>query len=225
MGKITKILIVLGILMATVYAGKWFIQTDYFNIKEIQITGDNAFIKDDIVNKVENLKNKNIVYMNTNEIEKTIKEDARVKKVSILKIFPSKLNIELEERKPHVYVRKGTDILVADNELNIFGYISELKEKNLPIVDYTDSESMKDLKIIVSKIKNRNFYEMISEIKKSNKPNTDAYEIVLLNGTIVETDPLVSTQKYEAAYAVYEKSKKERVLNYMNIRFKDIVVK
>lgn len=70
----------------------------------------------------------------------------RVKSVSIQKIFPGKLEIKLEERKPRAYVKKGTDMFLADEELNLYGYISEEKFKNMPIVIYTDDESLKDLK-------------------------------------------------------------------------------
>lgn len=132
--------------------------------------------------------------------------------------------MEIEERKPHVYVRKAGDILIADEELNIFGYISELETKNLPIVDYIDEASMKDLKIIVSKIKNQDFYLTISEIKKSNKKNADVYEIILLNGVVIETDTLVSSEKYDEIYKLYEKIKNEREVKYMNIRFKDVYI-
>lgn len=226
MEKAIKTLIILILLMLTIYMCKWFIKTDYFNIKEVEIIGEyDNLIKNDIISKLEDLKNKNIVYLDTSEIEKKLSQDARIKKISILKVFPSKLKIELEERKPHAYVRKDGEILIADEELNIFGYISELEPKNLPIVDYVDEESMKDLKIIVSKIKNQDFYSTISEIKKSSKKEADVYEIILMSGTTIETDTLVSSEKYSEIPKLYEKIKNEQEVEFMNIRFKDVFFK
>ena len=100
MKKTIKTLAVFGLIISGIYFGKWFIQTDYFKIREIPVTGDNALLKRDIVSKLEKLKGENIVYIDTKKLEKMIKEDARVKSVTIQKIFPSKLKINIEERKP-----------------------------------------------------------------------------------------------------------------------------
>ena len=163
MKKTIKILIISSLLMSGIYFGKWFIQTDYFKIREIPISGDNTLIKRSLVNKLEKLKGKNIVYIDTKKIEKLIKEDVRVKNVTIQKVFPSKLKINIEERKIHAYVKRGNDLYLADSDLNLFGYIQEKnKAPNLPIIIYTDDESMKDLKIIISKIKNKDLYDMIA---------------------------------------------------------------
>ena len=167
MKKTIKTLAIFSLIMSGIYFGKWFIQTDYFKIREIPVSGDNALLKRSIVSKLEKLKGENIVYIDTKKIEKMVKEDVRVKNATIQKVFPSKLKVNIEERKLHAYVKKGTDLFLADSELNLFGYIQEEKFKNIPIVIYTNDESMKDLKIIISKIKNKDLYDMISEIKKS----------------------------------------------------------
>lgn len=222
MKKTIKIIIISSLLMSGIYFGKWFIQTDYFKIREIPISGDNTLIKRSLVNKLEKLKGKNIVYIDTKKIEKLIKEDVRVKNVTIQKVFPSKLKINIEERKIHAYVKRGNDLYLADSDLNLFGYIQEKnKAPNLPIIIYTDDESMKDLKIIISKIKNKDLYDMISEIRKNNK----TYELILKNGVKFITDSFVSSEKYDSRYKLYEKIKDEQTINYMDIRFKDVNVK
>ena len=127
MRKTIKILIISSLLMSGIYFGKWFIQTDYFKIREIPISGDNTLIKRSLVNKLEKLKGKNIVYIDTKKIEKLIKEDVRVKNVTIQKVFPSKLKINIEERKIRAYVKRGNDLYLADSDLNLFGYIQEIK--------------------------------------------------------------------------------------------------
>lgn len=82
-----------------------------------------------------------------------IKEDARVKSVTIQKIFPSKLKINIEERKLYVYADNGSDKFLADSDLNLFGYMNEVKLQGIPTVTYKNEESKKDMKIILSKIK------------------------------------------------------------------------
>ena len=221
MRKFIRTVLVISLLSGLIYFGKQFIETDYFKINEITVTGKNNLLKDDIISKIENLKGENIVYINTGRMEEILGKDVRVKKISIRKVYPSKLIVEFEEREPYVYVKKGNDIFLADKELNLFGHISEIESKNIPVIIYTDEDSLKDIKIILSKIKNKDLYDMISEIRKNNK----TYELILKNGGKFITDPFVSSEKYDSRYKLYEKIKDEQTINYMDIRFKDVNVK
>lgn len=217
MQKLLKTIFVLFLLVTFIILCKNFVNTDYFKIKEIQINEGNKLLKVDIMNKLETLKEKNIVYINTKEIEKILGKDARINKISIRKIYPSKIIIDLEEKKPYVYVKKGDELFLADKDLNLFGYIFEIDPKNIPIVVCNNEEEKKDLKIIVSKIENKELYDMISEIRKNNKD----YELVLNNGVIIKTDPIVSSKKYDKVYKLYEQIKDKQPISYMDIRFKE----
>ena len=225
MKKTVRSLVIFSLIMSGIYFGKWFIQTDYFKIREIPVSGDNALLKRSIVSKLEKLKGENIVYIDTKKIEKMVKEDVRVKNATIQKVFPSKLKVNIEERKLHAYVKKGTDLFLADSELNLFGYIQEEKFKNIPIVIYTNDESMKDLKIIISKIKNKDLYDMISEIKKSEDQKENKYELVLVDKVKIITDTLVNEKKYDEIYKSYQKIKRDQTIQYIDIRFKYFNVK
>ena len=221
MKKSVKVLILLFLLAGMMFFGKRFIDTDYFKIQEVLIEGQSKLLKQDIATQLEHMKGKNIVYLNTNEIENLIKTDVRVKKVSVRKLFPSKIEVILEERKPYAYVKKGDKTLLADKDLNIYGDILEDPSKNIPVIEYTSDESLAQIKTILSKIKNKDFYAMISEIRQSEKN----YEIVLINNVKIITDTLVTEKKYNDAYKLYERIKKENPVTSMDLRFIDIVVK
>ena len=221
MKKSVKVLILLFLLAGMMFFGKRFIDTDYFKVQEVLIKGNTNLIKQDIVSQLEQMKGKNIVYLNTNAIENLIKTDVRVRKVSVKKLFPSKIEVTLEEREPYAYVKKGDKTLLADKDLNIYGDILEDPAKNIPVIDYTSDESLKQIKIILSKIENKDFYAMISEIRQSEKN----YEIILTNNVKIITDTLVTEKKYNDAYKLYEKIKKEKNVTSMDLRFIDIVVK
>ena len=221
MKRSIKALIVLFLLAGAMFFGKRFIDTDYFKVQDVFIDGVPKLLKQDIAAQLEQMKGKNIVYINTNKIENFIKNDIRVKKVSIKKLFPSKIEVVLEEREPYVYVKKGEETLLADKDLNIYGDILEDPSRNIPVIDYTSDESLNGIKTILSKIKNKDFYAMISEIRQSEKN----YEILLTNNVKIITDTLVTEKKYNDAYKLYEKIKKEKAITYMDLRFTDIVVK
>ena len=221
MKKSINVLILLCLLAGIMFFGKRFIDTDYFKVQEVLIKGDYKLLKQDIVVKLEQMKGKNIVYLNTNEIESLIKKDARVKKVSVKKLFPSKIEVTLEEKQPYVYVKKGDETLLADKDLVIYGDILEDPSRNIPVIEYTNDESLNAIKTILSKIRNKDFYAMISEIRQSEKN----YEILLINNVKIITDTQVTDKKYEDAYKLYERIKKERRVTSMDLRFIDIVVK
>ena len=221
MKKSINVLILLFLLAGMMFFGKRFIDTDYFKVQEVLIKGEFRLLKQDIVTKLEQMKGKNIVYLNTNEIENLIKKDARVKKVSVKKLFPSKIEVTLEEKQPYVYVKKGDETLLADKDLVIYGDILEDPSRNIPVIEYTNDESLNAIKTILSKIRNKDFYAMISEIRQSEKN----YEILLINNVKIITDTQVTDKKYEDAYKLYERIKKERRVTSMDLRFIDIVVK
>ena len=221
MKKSINVLILLFLLAGMMFFGKRFIDTDYFKVQEVLIKGEFRLLKQDIVTKLEQMKGKNIVYLNTNEIESLIKKDARVKKVSVKKLFPSKIEVTLEEKQPYVYVKKGDETLLADKDLVIYGDILEDPSRNIPVIEYTNDESLNAIKTILSKIRNKDFYAMISEIRQSEKN----YEILLINNVKIITDTQVTDKKYEDAYKLYERIKKERRVTSMDLRFIDIVVK
>ena len=221
MKKSINTLILLILLAGMMFFGKRFIDTDYFKVQEVLVEGQSKLLKQDIVTQLEQMKGKNIVYLNTDEIEKLIKKDVRVKKVSVKKLFPSKIVVTLEEREPYVYVKKGDETFLADKDLNIYGDILEEPSKNIPVINYTNDESLKEIKTILSKIQNKDFYAMISEIRQSEKN----YEILLTNNVRIITDTLVTEKKYNDAYKLYERLRKERPVISMDLRFIDIVVK
>ena len=76
------------------------------------------------------------------------------------------------------------------------------------------------MKTILSKIKNKDFYAMISEIRQSEKN----YEILLTNNVRIITETTVTEKKYEEAYRLYEKIRKKRPVISMDLRFIDKIV-
>ena len=127
------LLVILFLLLGIIFFCKRFIDSDYFKVQEVVVTGKTKLLQQDVTEQVEKMKGKNIVYLNTKEIEDFLRNDVRVKKVSITKQFPSKILFNIEERQPYAYVRKGENLFLADDELNIYGDKIEDSPKSMPI--------------------------------------------------------------------------------------------
>ena len=87
MKKSINVLILLFLLAGMMFFGKRFIDTDYFKVQEVLVEGKSDLLRQDITAQLEQMKGKNIIYLNTDEIENHIKKDVRVKKVSVKKLF------------------------------------------------------------------------------------------------------------------------------------------
>ncbi|WP_288778006.1 FtsQ-type POTRA domain-containing protein [uncultured Sneathia sp.] len=207
-------LIIIGILQ--------MVQSDFFYVDEIQVEGNNEILKKDIISKLDEFKNKPIVYVNTNLLVSNISSDARVKEVIIKKSYPNKLKVYIEERKPLAYVMNNDKLFAVDENLNIFTSYDELDNKGLPIVYYNNKDEENDISMIVKSLSKSSLYPLSSEIYKQD----DKYIIVLSDGVKVYVKKDVSIKKLNQGYIVYNKEKEQNnSMEYIDLRFELISVR
>jgi polypeptide-transport-associated domain protein ftsQ-type len=207
-------LIIIGILQ--------MVQSDFFYVDEIQVEGSNEILKKDIISKLDEFKNKPIVYVNTNLLVSNISSDARVKEGIIKKSYPNKLKVYIEERKPLAYVMNNDKLFAVDENLNIFTSYDELDNKGLPIVYYNNKDEENDISMIVKSLSKSSLYPLSSEIYKQD----DKYVIVLSDGVKVYVKKDVSIKKLNQGYIVYNKEKEQNnSMEYIDLRFELISVR
>ncbi len=198
------------------------VQSDFFYVDEIQVEGNNEILKKDIISKLDEFKNKPIVYVNTNLLVSNISSDARVKEVIIKKSYPNKLKVYIEERKPLAYVMNNDKLFAVDENLNIFTSYDELDNKGLPIVYYNNKDEENDISMIVKSLSKSSLYPLSSEIYKQD----DKYVIVLSDGVKVYIKKDVSIKKLNQGYIVYNKEKEQNnSMEYIDLRFELISVR
>ncbi len=198
------------------------VQSDFFYVNEIQVEGNNEILKKDIISKLDEFKNKPIVYVNTNLLVSNISSDARVKEVIIKKSYPNKLKVYIEERKPLAYVMNNDKLFAVDENLNIFTSYDELDNKGLPIVYYNNKDEENDISMIVKSLSKSSLYPLSSEIYKQD----DKYVIVLSDGVKVYIKKDVSIKKLNQGYIVYNKEKEQNnSMEYIDLRFELISVR
>ena len=198
------------------------VQSDFFYVDEIQVEGNNEILKKDIISKLDEFKNKPIVYVNTNLLVSNISSDARVKEVIIKKSYPNKLKLYIEERKPLAYVMNNDKLFAVDENLNIFTSYDELDNKGLPIVYYNNKDEENDISMIVKSLSKSSLYPLSSEIYKQD----DKYVIVLSDGVKVYIKKDVSIKKLNQGYIVYNKEKEQNnSMEYIDLRFELISVR
>ena len=121
----TLILLLIG-------GGIGFLLSSFFNIKKIEIVGNNKLTRDEAISLSQIEIEENTFKLSKNKIEKNIKQNAYVESVKIKRNLPSTILIEIEERVPTYMITFANAYAYINNQ----GYFVEIsKEKlELPII-------------------------------------------------------------------------------------------
>lgn len=121
----TLILLLIG-------GGIGFLLSSFFNIKKIEIVGNNKLTRDEAISLSQIEIEENTFKLLKNKIEKNIKQNAYVESVKIKRNLPSTILIEIEERVPTYMITFANAYAYINNQ----GYFVEIsKEKlELPII-------------------------------------------------------------------------------------------
>ncbi|CAM3403044.1 cell division protein FtsQ/DivIB [Pseudostreptobacillus hongkongensis] len=216
-----KNIVRLFFLILFVYCTFLFIESDFFIVKNIQIEGNYNLVKDDIVKKLDNIKGDSLFYINASRLEGIIEDDIRVESAKISRKFPDTIKIKIEERKPIAIVYSNGNYFYVDEGLNLFALYKEIKDTGVPIINIPKEDEIEEFKIMLKTLRDTQFYNTISEIYKGDK----MYILTLLDGTNVYIDKNVSLKKYNIAYKIYVDESVNKDIEYIDLRFKDIIVK
>ena len=129
-----------------------------FEIREINFEGNNILSKKELIKTTEFLLNKNIIFLNSYEINKKIPQYGFIKKLEIKKIYPDKLLIKITEKEPIAILINDKGKFFIDKKIKLVNFRETNKFQNVPIV-YGEIEQFK---ILLSNLKKINFpFELI----------------------------------------------------------------
>ena len=89
---------------------KIFSSIKFYQIKEIQISGLEDIDNEILLSKLNNFFFKNILLINKNEISKIIENNDLVQNYTILKKYPSKLDVRIEKAKFYAKINRNNKI-------------------------------------------------------------------------------------------------------------------
>lgn len=197
------------------------VQSKLFYISQIEIEGTNDILKKDIVDKLYDFKGKPITNVNKNILENEILQDTRVKDIRVIKKYPNKLIIQINERKPLAYVLISDKLFVVDKDMNIFSTYEELNGRTIPLITTTKENTQNILNILKELYKSR-LYPLSSEIYEEG----GKYIITLEDGVNVYVTENVDEKKLNQGYIVYNKEKEQNnSMEYIDLRFELISVR
>lgn len=148
-------------------------------------------------------------------------QDTRVKDIRVIKKYPNKLIIQINERKPLAYVLISDKLFVVDKDMNIFSTYEELNGRTIPLITTTKENTQNILNILKELYKSR-LYPLSSEIYEEG----GKYIITLEDGVNVYVTENVDGKKLNQGYIVYNKEKEQNnSMEYIDLRFELISVR
>ncbi|MGD2294477.1 MAG: FtsQ-type POTRA domain-containing protein [Candidatus Aminicenantes bacterium] len=121
-----------GLFFAIQQAYLFAISWDKLEIKEVTLSCENQEIRKNIQNEIKGTHLGNILLIDIKDIQKKFEAHPRVKTVHIRKLFPSSIQIVVEERQPFAVLQKEGQHLI-DNEGTIVDS-SEATHRHLPLL-------------------------------------------------------------------------------------------
>ncbi len=222
MKKVFKIVIIMALTFITIQVEKDFKNRSFFNVSKVQINEVSKNLQEDLERIKIDLLGKNVNDLNLKNLEEKISKDARIKKVEISKQKLNEITIDVTEKESSYYIQYKNRIYSMDEDGVIFGMLEEYPRRSMPILLIkSDDEKLKLLEVI-QKLKELDLKEEISQIYMENK---NLIFIILRDGTRVKTQTQVSKSRYKTTMNLYKEMIKTKNIEYIDVRFKDILIK
>ncbi|MNM94616.1 Cell division protein DivIB [compost metagenome] len=112
--KIKKTIALLMVLIGLLIL--FLIKAPIFNINNVKIVSDDneVALKDDIENKLQGIKGRNIFYVKRSYIESILKNDPYIKDVKVTKALPNNLTVEVKENKKVFTIEQNGNYYALD---------------------------------------------------------------------------------------------------------------
>ncbi|MGL5378199.1 MAG: cell division protein FtsQ/DivIB [Cetobacterium sp.] len=222
MKKTFKIAIIFTLTFILVQIERDFKNRDFFNISKVEITEVSPSLKIDLEKIKKEILGKNINNLDLNGLEKEILKDIRIKKVNIYKQNLNELVIDVIEKDSSYYVQYKSRVYTIDNNGIVFGKIEEYPKKSMPILVLENNSEKEKILEVLQKLSELDLKDEVSQLYFGNE---NLVYIVLRDGIKIKTESKVSKNKYEITTNLYKELIKTKEIDYIDIRFKDIVVK
>ncbi len=188
MKKLYKIILLLTILIfLTTYSPNkvtFFNKNNnfFFKIQNIEITNNNKINKTDIINKLNHIYNKNILFISNNDISEPLKTVNYLGKIEVKKKYPDTIVIKIYETKPVGILFKKNTKYIIDTLSNLITFNDNLVNNNFPNIFGKDAE--RDFINFFEQLKNNKFPR--KQVKNYYYFQVDRWDVKLTNDQIIK---------------------------------------
>ena len=227
-----RLLFLSGIIYLIYMLPQNFFRLDYFNISQVNITNNSKILQIELIKLNKKLYNKNIIYIDSDEIKKFLEKDVRVESATVEKASLGEINIDIKEKDLAYYAVIGKNIYLTDKEGKIFAYLNEKEVEDVPFIIASNVDEIKEISEFLNEISDLVIFKKISQIYKVNDKE---FIIILTDGVKIKTNRIKDSndkinkekenKRYLVAEQLYFNMSKERKIDYIDLRFNDYIIK
>lgn len=226
-----RLLFLSGIIYLIYMLPQNFFRLDYFNINKVNITDNSKMLQNELTKLDEKLYNKNIIYLDSNEIKDFLERDVRVESAVVQKRSLGEIFIDVKEKDLSYYAVIGKNIYLTDRKGKIFAYLNEKEVEKVPFIIASDKEEVEEISEFLNEISDLAIFKKISQIYKIKGKE---FVIILADGVKIKTNGIDSddevnkekeSKRYLIAEQLYFNMSKEKKIDYIDLRFNDYIIK
>ena len=226
-----RLLFLSGIIYLIYMLPQNFFRLDYFNINKVNITDNSKMLQNELTKLDEKLYNKNIIYLDSNEIKDFLERDVRVESAVVQKRSLGEIFIDVKEKDLSYYAVIGKNIYLTDKKGKIFAYLNEKEVEKVPFIIASDKEEVQEISEFLNEISDLAIFKKISQIYKVKGKE---FVIILADGVKIKTNGIDSddevnkekeSKRYLIAEQLYFNMSKEKKIDYIDLRFNDYIIK
>jgi cell division protein FtsQ len=225
------------VISLTVLGKRWVDNSPLFIVRNIIIKGNESITEKNIISKINIKPETHIFDIDINKLKNRIKSNPFVKKVSTKRVFPSTIEIKIEEKNPVAFVISENSYTLVEN-IELLSIPEQRRVYDIPAITgikdiekrLKNNKSIEELKISYEMLtlmkKNKiNLYDQISEIHFNN---SDIITIYLNERTIpvyIKNDELYRKFYYFRQFLNYAQSNSLlQNVEYINLCYKDQII-
>jgi cell division protein FtsQ len=126
----------LAALMAGLYFGyRWTTTTDAFALEEIRVEGNERLSYGDVLLAGKVRLGQNCLGLNVSRVEALLAKNPWVENVSVRRELPGRLIVNITEKKPAYWIRRGGILYYADESGELIVAVSPADFRSLPVLD------------------------------------------------------------------------------------------
>jgi len=154
----------------------------FFKIQNIEVVNNYLINKNEITEKLTQIYEKNILFVNRNDIERPLKSIDFLEKIEVKKKYPNTIIIKVYETKPVAIFIKKNDKFLLDSSSNLISFNKKILADDLPNVFGEGAE--RDFINFFNQLENNNFPK--KRVKNLYYFQIGRWDLQLLNNKIIK---------------------------------------
>ena len=154
----------------------------FFKIQNIEVVHNYLINKNEITEKLTKIYEKNILFVNRNDIERPLKSIDFLEKIEVKKKYPNTIIIKVYETKPVAIFIKKNDKFLLDSSSNLISFNKKILADDLPNVFGEGAE--RDFINFFNQLENNNFPK--KRVKNLYYFQIGRWDLQLLNNQIIK---------------------------------------